>query len=280
MLDRVLFQISCVAFAALLSPASLHAQACGDPQTPCTIEGGSYHVIYPEVPEPLGIVMHLHGGGSTGASALKSGLAGEAHSRGYIFVAPNGEHPEARWTKDWSVRADNMEFERDDAEFLARVLTDIRSNTDLSEAPVLLSGFSRGGSMVWNMACWQPEFADAYAPLAGAFWERLPTRCMQPVYLFHTHGWTDRVVPLEGRSFFDDTVVQGDVWASLKVLRETNGCGKRQPETSTFDGELWLRHWTDCDAGRIDLMLHKGGHSAPEGWGPRMLDWFEELELR
>ncbi len=70
-------------------------------------------------------------------------------------------------------------------------------------------------------------------------------------------------------------VVQGDVWASLKVMRETNGCDNRQPEESRLDGDLWYRFWTDCNAGRLDLLLHPGGHGAPKGWAGLVLDWFE-----
>ncbi len=233
-------------------------------------------MLLPETDTIQGIVIHLHGGGATGAAMMTSGLAEEAHARGYVFVAPNGEQPQNRWTKDWSVRAANMSFTRNDASFLAAVLADARQRSGMMDGPVLLAGFSRGGSMVWNMACDMPDFATAYAPLAGAFWESLPDTCAGPVRLFHTHGWTDRTVPLEGRAFFDGAVVQGDVWASLKVLRETNGCANRQPDSTSFDGNLWLRHWTECAAGQIDLLLHQGGHSAPEGWAEKVLDWFEE----
>ena len=207
---------------------------------------------------------------------LNSDLARLSVAKGYLFVAPNGEHPEARWTRDWSVQADNTSHDRDDMDFLKEVLSDVRETHGLADTPLLLAGFSRGGSMVWDMACQHPDFADAYAPMAGAFWEGLPELCEGPVRLFHTHGWTDRVVPLEGRSFFEGAVVQGDVWASLRVLRETNGCSNRQPEKSSFEGDFWLRHWTDCAAGQIHLLLHKGGHSAPAGWAARMLSWFEE----
>ena len=251
------------------------AQSCGDAETPCEIEGGSYNLIAPEVETPKGIVMHLHGGGGTGKGMLKSGMAKAAVARGYVFAAPSGEHPENRWTRDWSVRADAMSFKRDDVAFLTDVQTDIRTRLDLPDTPLLLAGFSRGGSMVWDMACLKPDFAAAYAPMAGAFWDTLPKACAGPVKLFHTHGWTDRTVPLEGRSF--GAVVQGDVWASLKVLRETNGCSKRQPERNSFDGAFWMRHWTDCTAGQIDLLLHKGGHGAPPGWSDLVLDWFESL---
>lgn len=262
--------------SVLWLPTVALAQSCGDAETPCVVTDGTYHLMRPETQTPRGIVIHLHGGGGTGKGQMQSGLAKEALARGYVFVGPNGEHPENRWTKDWSVRADNMTFVRDDMVFLADVLADVRSRTGLREGPTLLAGFSRGGSMVWNMACYQPNFATAYAPLAGAFWDTLPDTCAAPVRLFHTHGWSDRTVPLEGRSFSDGAVVQGDVFASLKVLRETNGCRNRQPESSDFGNDQWLRHWTDCDAGQIDLLLHTGGHGAPNGWAVLVMDWFEQ----
>lgn len=263
------------AFSFAGSVLSAQDAECGNAETPCTLESGTYHVAMPEAETPNGIVIHLHGGGARAAGLLRSGMARAAAERGYVFVAPQGYHPNSRFVRNWSVRANGSFFERDDAVFLRKVLADVRGKTGLTDAPVLLAGFSRGGSMVWDIACHDPEFATAYAPLAGAFWDDLPDSCAAPVMLFHTHGWNDRTVPLEGRSFQDGAVVQGDVWASLKILRETNGCDARQPERNSFDGEVWLRHWTDCKAGKIELMLHKGGHGAPQGWSGRMLDWFE-----
>ncbi|WP_299693909.1 polyhydroxybutyrate depolymerase [uncultured Tateyamaria sp.] len=254
--------------------AAAQGAPCGDAETPCEIAGGDYHYAVPTV-TPKGIVMHLHGGGGRGRGLLTSGLARAALARGYVFVAPNGWHPENRWQRDWSVTARGTDHNRDDKVFLANVMADVRTRTGVTEGMVLLAGFSRGGSMVWDMACQVPDFADAFAPLAGAFWDDLPASCAAPVRLFHTHGWNDRTVPLEGRSFGGGAVVQGDVWASLKILRETNGCDARQPEKNSYDADLWLRHWTDCAAGEIQLMLHKGGHGAPQGWAARIMDWFE-----
>ncbi len=201
-MNKGIFQAVSIVFATLLTPPSLSAQSCGDLETPCIVEGGTYHVLLPETPEPMGIVMHLHGGGSTGSSMLNSDLASEALSRSYVFVAPNGEHPEARWTKDWSVRADSMKFEREDAAFLSTVLADVQIKTDLAEAPLLLSGFSRGGSMVWDMACWQPDFADAYAALAGAFWEQLPDHCAERTCISVPYAWMDGPSGAAGRAIF------------------------------------------------------------------------------
>lgn len=270
-------RLSAVPLIALLSLFAMPAMAqdCGGADTPCEVPTGTYHMAMPEIAAPKGIVIHLHGGGGRGRGLLNSGLGKGAVARGFVFVAPNGYHPGARFVHNWSVRAKGTNYKGDDGVFLRDVLADVRAKTGLADAPVMLAGFSRGASMAWDIACHDPSFADAYAPVAGAFWDDLPEICAAPVNLFLTYGWDDRTVPLEGRSLRGGTVIQGDVWASLKVLRETNGCSARQPESSSFDGDLWLRHWTDCDAGEIQLMLHKGGHGAPSGWAARMLDWFE-----
>ena len=254
---------------------SLPAHACGGSDERCSLPSGNYYMAEPAADAAKGIVVHLHGGGGRGRGLLNSGLGKEAVARGYIFVAPDGDQPGTRFSKNWSVRSNDRVFPRDDIGFLDEVLADVRSRTGASDVPVMLAGFSRGGSMVWDVACHNPTFADAYAPLAGAFWDDLPETCKAPVRLFHTHGWNDRTVPLEGRSFGGGSTIQGDVWQSLKVLRANNGCDARQPERNSFEGDLWFRHWTDCKAGEIQLMLHKGGHGAPKGWSVRMMDWFE-----
>ena len=249
--------------------------ACGESESPCRVETGTYHFAMPEGVAPKGLVIYLHGAGGRASGLLTSGIGREAVARGYAFVAPQGFHPDTRFVRNWSVRATNSVFEKDDAVFLRDVLLDVRSKTGLEGGPTLLAGFSRGGSMVWDIACHDPAFATAYAPMAGAFWDAMPDSCAAPVTLFHTHGWNDRTVPLEGRSLRGGTIVQGDVWESLKILRATNGCDARQPERNSYEGEFWFRHWTDCKAGKIELMLHKGGHGAPQGWSSRMLDWFD-----
>lgn len=273
-----MFRTFVITFATMLGmlPFAALAQSCGSAKTPCEISSGTYHVRLPaDGTAPKGIVMHLHGGGGKGAGLLRSGIAAAATRRGYLFLAPNGVHPGTRFVHNWSVRANNSVFQKDDMAFLDAVADDAATRFNAPRDKMLLAGFSRGGSMVWDVACYSPTTARAYAPVAGAFWDDLPTVCGAPVDLFHTHGWDDRTVPLEGRSFRDGRVVQGDVWASLFVLRATNGCKNRQPSRSDIQDDRWWRHWEDCDSGRVDLMLHPGGHGVPKGWSASVLDWFE-----
>jgi len=259
---------------ALFTSTAAQAQTCGDAETPCTIDSGTYHILHPESPAK-GAVLMLHGGGGKGRSLLNSNIARLSLERGFVFVAPNGEHPAARFPNNWAVRADNFGHEKDDIAFLGDVMDHVADTYDVARENMLLAGFSRGGSMVWDVACFNPDLARAYAPSAGAFWDTLPEACVGPIDLFHTHGWNDRTVPLEGRPLWDGAIAQGDVWESLQILRRANGCTARQPTRSTLEDDRWFRHWEDCAAGRIDLMLHPGGHGSPADWAPRVLDWFE-----
>ena len=266
--------VSTLALSTFGMATGVVAQSCGSADIPCEIETGTYHMALPEV-APRGVVLLLHGGGGRGRGLLNTNLARLSLERGFIFVAPNGEHPGARFPNNWAVRADNFGHEKDDIAFLGDVMDHVAETQDVDRSRMLLSGFSRGGSMVWDVACFAPDLARAYAPSAGAFWDTLPETCEGPVDLFHTHGWNDRTVPLEGRPLWGGATAQGDVWESLRIMRAANGCTARQPSRSVVEGERWLKHWDDCASGRLDLMLHPGGHGSPSDWAQRTLDWFE-----
>lgn len=255
------------------------AEPCGVPRGECPTEHGFYRLAMPPGNEGGSVpaVMFLHGwGGSSEGVMRNAGMLAELGARGYALIAPEGERTSAqREQKNWAVR-DGRNYERDDIAFLREVLDDAAGH-GIDRGRVLLAGFSRGASMVWDVACHAPEMARAYAPVAGAFWEPLPERCEGAVDLFHTHGWSDRTVPLEGRAVAGGTLTQGDTFASLRILRAALGCNPQMPDTAPTSGEddLWLRNWSHCPGGALDLMLHPGGHRLPDGWLGRALDWFE-----
>lgn len=275
-LPRVLVLLAC-----LLLPFPAAADGCGTPEGVCEIEGGFYRLALPQgAAGPVPAMVFLHGWNASSEGVMKNAALREAVlARGYALIAPEGSPRREGDPLDWSVRDMMPRPPRDDMAFLAAVIGDAgRRGADRGR--ILMAGFSRGGSMVWDIACLAPGLAAGFAPVSGAFWEPLPDDCNGPVSLFHTHGWTDRVVPLEGRILRDGRLIQGDAFASLAILRDMAGCRARMPETTPMEagGKLWFRHWTDCPGGRIDLMLHPGGHALPEGWAERALDWFEALE--
>lgn len=262
---------------SLLASAAPAAETCGTPGGPCPVEGGFYRLALPEGAErPVPALIYLHGWGGSSEGVMHNTAMREALvAHGYALIAPEGIPSAGHGNRDWGVR-DGGAHPRDDLVFLAAVLDDAARH-GVDRGRVLMAGFSRGGSMVWDVACHAPATVRAYAPVAGAFWEPLPDGCAGPADLLHTHGWGDRVVPLEGRAVAGGRLIQGDVFLSLRLLRETLGCAPQMPDAAPVETEdgLWLRHWDHCPGGRLDLVLHPGGHGVPEAWVERALDWFE-----
>ena len=269
--------------AALLSAAAFAAAAqdCGGPEAPCDVEDGSYHVALPDPgTTPIGIILWLHGNGGSGAAEVQNrGLVGPILTAGYALVAPNGvAWPERDVATDWAVN-DGFNWRRNDITFLESVIADAAQRFDLPADRVIVGGFARGGSMAWDFACARPEAVIGVAAIAGAFWEPMHTKCAGPVNLFHTHGFTDPVIPFEGRDvmlgqyFFQ----QGDVMKAVDVWRRTNGClGDADRSLTSATG--WEKRWAaSCKAGSVALWLHPGGHEIPQGWVHRMLTWADGL---
>ncbi len=271
---RIALLCLCLVLIPSTSPAG---PSCGTSAGECATAHGFYRVALPEGAEgPVPAVIYLHGWGSSSAVLMKNKLMLAAlAARGYALIAPEGIRTSpGRSQKNWAVR-DGRDYERDDLAFLAEVLEDAAAQ-GIDRKRELMTGFTRVASMVWAVACHAPDMARAYAPVAGAFWEPLPERCQGGADLFHTHGWADRVIPLEGRSVAGGTLTQGDTFASLKILRAANGCETEQPDASRIEpGGHWRRTWSSCSGGRIELMLHPGPHGTPNGWLERALDWFE-----
>ena len=229
-----------------------------------------------ELNDPAPVIVHFHGYGSSGAAALGNAQVVEAATaRGYVFVALNGTPgPLAPQRNDWSVR-DGTPPWRDEGAFARAVLDDLAQRYAVDRKRVLMTGFSRGGSMVWDIACHDPAGIAAFAPASGAFWRPLPEGCSGPVKLLHHHGWSDRVVPIEGRQIPGLPIRQGDVFAGMQILREAAGLADDVPQSFAVEGDTLCRIWMDE---ALRLCLHPGGHSPPPGWMDQVLDWFERQE--
>lgn len=273
-------RILAVAAAVMAWGAAGPAAACGDPDNACRVDGRAYYFKAPErLQEPAPVLLHLHGMGGSGAGVLRSKrLVETATTRGYVVIAPTGETVPFRGGQvtNWKVKDGRDGYVRDRA-FLEAVLDDLGGRLPIDRDRVLLSGFSRGGSFVWDVACAEPGAFAAYAPIAGGFWEPMARDCAGPVKLLHTHGWRDKTVPLEGRMLGGGRFQQGDIFKGMIVWRAENGCANHRADAFETTDRFWRRRWDECAAGALEFALHDGGHSRPEGWTRLALEWFEGL---
>lgn len=249
------------------------AQDCGG-EAPCAVEGGAYHVVAPpgwDGRTRLPATIFFHGWRSSAAAFLadepfKAAFAAE----GVLLVLPDGLN--GTWAHQGSPsRA------RDEIAFMDAVRADLLARWPVDPDRLLVTGFSQGGSMAWDLACQRGRDYAAFAPIAGAFWEPLPESCAGgPVRLLHIHGLDDPVVPMEGR-WIRNTWKQGDVHESLARLEAANGC-PAGPTGQEAMGELACEVWSACGSGReLRLCLHPSGHLMPEGWVPLVHAWMRGL---
>lgn len=255
--------------------ASTAQSACGSAPTACKMPAGEYHIALPESGSAP-IVVFLHGAGSNGANVMRNtGMVNSLRRRGYAVLAPTGARIFGKGPgRSWNFLPEMQG--RDETRFLQDVVADAADRFDLNPKRVLLAGFSAGGFMVNYLACTAPDTFAAYAPVSGGFWRPQPERCGGPVRLFHTHGWRDATVPLEGRFLGEGRYQQGDIFAGLQLWRATNLCGDEKPSNTALTDPFWRRKWEDCTQdSALELALFSGGHQVPPGWADMVLDWFE-----
>ncbi len=260
-------------FGLLLLANAANAIDCRTP-TPCVIDGGAYQASLPDG-RPKGAILFLHGYGGSGEAEMRNqALLTRFNGRGYAVIAPSALPRRAQAPANWNVRLDPAR--RDDIAFLDAVASDAAARFGFPRDAVVAAGFSDGAMMVWRLACDAPDRFAAFAPTSGVMWRPIPDTCAGPVRLLHTHGWSDAIVPLEGRSLGGGALVQGDLFASLALLRAAAGCADDAPDALETRRHFLIRRWSDCaPGGDIVFAQHPGGHGIPEGLAGMVMDWFE-----
>lgn len=277
----------CALLTSCLLASTAVAQAadeiCGVDGEPCQTSLGTYRIALPDrldENQPLPALIFFHGAGGSGRGTLQTtGMTQAFLDRGYAVIAPDGMARPGRGA-GWSFHP-NFPPRRDEWAFADEVMDDAALRYNLDRDAMLMGGFSIGGSLTWYLACRDPSLAYAYAPVAGAFWRPHPDveDCAGPMRMFHTHGWRDTTVPLEGRPLRNGEILQGDVFAGLETLRALNSCDQLRADEFSTDANYWVRWWTRCaEDSDLRFALTPSSHTIPAGWGDMALNWFEGLE--
>lgn len=261
---------------AVLACANFAAADCNGLPEPCRLPNGTYHIAMPDgTTGPVPAIILLHGYGGEGQGMIRNkGMVSLMLARGFAVIAADGQPRENGKGRTWDFHPDRPAG-RDETAFLIAVADDAAQRYGLQRDHVLLAGFSIGGSMTSYVACAVPDAFAAYAPVAGSFWRPHPKACNGTVRLLHTHGTSDRTVPLTGREIMPG-YRQGNVFEAMEIFRMANRCASAKAEGNKKTGLYQIQHWTSCEPGSdLQFALHDGGHSIPKGWAQLAMDWFE-----
>ncbi|NRG16326.1 polyhydroxybutyrate depolymerase [Rhizobiales bacterium] len=257
---RVLLCLSVVSGMVTASLAEALAENVCGADTPCKVEGGEYRVRFPsdwDGETPIGAIFFVHGWrGSARAEMRSKGWARMADELNVAFVAPEGNGT-------WGYPGSPTQT-RDEFAYFENVVKDLTTRFAVRADRLLASGFSMGGSMVWNLACYRSHLFAGFAPVAGAFWDPIPDRCPSPTpILFHVHGTSDRTVPIHGRPI-GSIWSQSDVAQSLAVWQKEEHLPTVFPTVAPAEGIACQRQETD--SALLEVCLHDGGHSVRGEW--------------
>lgn len=224
---------------------------CGA-QTDCIVAAGTYRIAMAD--RAKATLVFAHGYRGQAARAIRSKPLREVvedHGVNVVTLQAAGD--------DWSIpnAPSNANTKaRDEAGYLRAVLDDLEARHGIMRTDVVLSGFSAGGMLVWQMACDADLGIRGFLPMGGTFWAPNPTSCAaSPMPLVHIHGTKDTVVPLEGRPIADTH--QGNVRDAIRLYGESGGF---VPEGAYASDNL------DCDVRRneagavLAFCLHPRGH--------------------
>lgn len=247
------------------------AARAADPCNSCAVDGGAYHVVAPpdwNGATKLRLLLFLHGWRGKGTDITGDPhIAGVASALGFLLVAPDGAGG------SWG-HVGSPHRMRDDVAFLLAVVADAERRWPIDRHAVVAGGFSQGGSMVWDLACYAAPHFTAFIPFSGGFWEPLPDACRSgPVNLRHTHGTHDSVVPMTGRALMGGLYHQGDIRAGFSRWLAEDQC-PAEPEHLATQGDLTCSAWNTCASGhRLELCTQPGDHSMIQPWLEASLRW-------
>lgn len=197
--------------------------ACG-PDSDCVLGDRHYRIALPDGHDdaaPVGAIVFAHGyRGSARGTMRNAGLRQTALDMGLALVAVKSAGD------DWDLPGSPSDMDSTGAAEMAyfeAVVADITARFNVDPSRVMMSGFSAGGMVTWELACQRPGLFAGFAPLSGTFWQGPPETCAAPTSIIHFHGTADRIVPLAGRPIGDTK--QGDMAQVLAMYRAQGGFG-------------------------------------------------------
>lgn len=254
-----MWKLLAVALIVLASaPIGFTPAAACSAETDCVIGDRYYRIRMPEGHDnnrTLGALIYAHGyRGSAKGMMNNRSMAKLASELGVALVATKS------YGEDWRIPGVPRNTGTDgklELDYFDALVADLEQRFSIDADRLVVTGFSAGGMMVWNLVCHRGSAFAGFIPMSGTFWEPEPDTCTSPpANVVHIHGDADRIVPLLGRPIADTH--QGQVPQVLEMYEEY---GNYRFSSREKHGELDCRKTTNLSGKILNFCLFPGGHS-------------------
>lgn len=253
-----------------------------------TLDGRGYILCTAASPAGEGLVVALHGRGSSAAEMrAATELERYAAERGLAVVYPDAL--DGRWGDDTQVTPGRPAGD-EDVTFLDTLIETLRSDPGIADGPVAIVGFSNGASMALRYAGARPDDVRAVVSVAGQLPRDTTIRPAGRVPLLEIYGTADPIraydtgipePPVREPSAPTPTLPTRETVAAFVGPADHEGPTTTDPDPD--DGtSVRTERWTDAE-GTL-AVLHTivgGGHTWPsahapvtgsQGFGPVSMD--------
>jgi len=239
-----------------LAAMTTSLMACGA-DSDCMVGKRHYRIAMPKGYDgktPVGAIIFAHGYQGSAAGVMRNKtLRRTVSDLGLALIAVKSVG------RGWDLPYSPHNFNSDGSaeyKYFDDVIKDASKRFAINTKKMMVTGFSDGGMMVWNLVCARSDRFAAYAPMAGTFWLKIPKTCTGPVAnVVYVHGLTDRTVPLKGRKI--EGTHQGDVMQALAMYRKYGNFGPAKKQKS---GNLSCEFRTNKQGKILDFCLFPGHH--------------------
>ncbi len=214
----------------------------------------SFRIYRPaQVTQPVSVVVVLHGGGGSAATAEAAyGWDRAADRHGFVVAYP--ESLGQAWNAG-SCCGRAQTVDADDVGFVTAVVAELLGEEPLDPDRVYLTGFSNGAMLSYRIACEAPGVFAAIAPVSGT--QLVDCADARPVSLLAIHGTSDPSVPYDGGPGSGVGNVDGPSAPTVNEFwRTVDDCAEPSDQRS---GAI-TRSTATCPSGRtVELITIDGG---------------------
>ena len=249
------------------------ASAAPDDQSATFDFGGVSRTYTVHTPpgRPSGLVLNLHGGGSTGPEQERlTNFDAVADAHGFVVAYPDGID------QNWADGRGASEPDRrgtDDVGFLAALAGKLQNQYGIDPGHIFTMGMSNGGFMSNRLGCDRADVFAAIAPVSGTLGANVTCSPSRPVAVLEVHGTADPLVPFDGGMMHGRGGASDIVSAAAMVdrWRAADGCqGAPSAEIlpGTGDGTVVHRFTSApcaADTAVVFYQVDNGGHTWPNG---------------